>query len=548
MARDCAVMGQAVTLARWIGADRKRVTEAGQVLRRPDVPAAAAALGLRVPAKIRTAADIPALNRPWCVAVAVGLLELSKGTVTGGPMLAHWPAASAEDAEEVLAGWLSGLRAVCSAESDPMDKDGMRLLALALLRVLSTDDLLSQQLVFAELGRLCDLYDKSLWQVDCSAYRYRDGDGRSFLPRLIALLAEFGAVTSGPGKPVITPLGRWATEHLAVDLPVPADPELPAAELIAAVGRFDDEKQRRHIATDWLAQREATDAVREILAAAERLPARSRCLAIEIAKSLGEEALPAWREQVAAPLVGPHARAVVADWVKGRGPREADRRWLAVEAAVAMLAKAGPDEALSRVQESMPGADLAARLAAVRATGHPDAAELARVIAEFDRSGAPRSIDQVAQLKVSLADFRPPIWRRVLLPATASLGDLHNVIQTLYGWDGAHRHIFTVGKKQYSGWFYNHEETLKENELRVRDALSGDVKKIMYEYDLGPGWQHEITLERILPREPGRQYPVWLDFAGDFPVEYWSEEDPEEPEPFSIAAVNRSLAKFVGAS
>jgi hypothetical protein len=48
--------------------------------------------------------------------------------------------------------------------------------------------------------------------------------------------------------------------------------------------------------------------------------------------------------------------------------------------------------------------------------------------------------------------------------------------------------------------------------------------------------------------EPGRQYPVCLDFAGDFPVKYWSEEDPEEPEPFSIAEVNRTLAKSVDVS
>ena len=66
--------------------------------------AAAAALGLRVPAKIRTAADIPALNRPWCVAVAAGLLELSEGTVTGGPgLLAHWPAVSVEEVARGLA-------------------------------------------------------------------------------------------------------------------------------------------------------------------------------------------------------------------------------------------------------------------------------------------------------------------------------------------------------------------------------------------------------------------------------------------------------------
>jgi len=539
-------MGQAVALARWIGADRKRVTEAGQVLRRPDVPAAAAALGLRLPAKIRTAADIPALNRPWCVAVAAGLLELSDGTVTSGPLLAHWPAASAE---EVLAGWLSGLRAVCAAESDPTDKDGVRLVVLALLNILSTDDPLAERLVFAELSRLCDLYDKAIWQVDCSVYRYRDGDRGSSLPKLVALLAEFGLVTSGPHKPAITPLGRWAADHLTVDLPVPADPKLPAAELLAAVGRFDDEEQRRHVIRGWLAERDATEAVREILAAAERLPAPSRCLAIEIAESLGEDALPAWREQVAAPLVGPHARAVLAAGGKGRGLGEADRRWLAVEAAVAMLAKAGPDEALSRVQESMPGADLAARLAAVLATSHPAAAELVRAVAEFDQSGAPRSIDQVAQLKISLTGFRPPIWRRVLLPVTASLGDLHNVIQVLYGWDGDHLHIFSVGKKKrYSDWSYYLEGTLDEDELRVRDALPSGIRKIMYEYDLGESWQHEITLEKILPREPGRQYPVCLDFAGDSPVEYWSEEDPEEPEPFSIAEVNRALAKSAAVS
>jgi hypothetical protein len=31
------------------------------------------------------------------------------------------------------------------------------------------------------------------------------------------------------------------------------------------------------------------------------------------------------------------------------------------------------------------------------------------------------------------------------------------------------------------------------------------------------------------------------------PVEYWSEDDPEEPEPFSLAEVNRELAVLGGA-
>src|SRR6266516_6764618 len=124
--------------------------------------------------------------------------------------------------------------------------------------------------------------------------------------------------------------------------------------------------------------------------------------------------------------------------------------WLAVEAAAAALQDKGPDEALSRVWESMPGTDLDTCLAEVRATGHPDAAELSQAVAEFAASGTPRSIDQVAELKVSLPGSRPPIWRRVRLPVTATLGDLHNVIQVLFGWDGDHLHVFQAGKKRYS--------------------------------------------------------------------------------------------------
>ncbi len=35
---------------------------------------------------------------------------------------------------------------------------------------------------------------------------------------------------------------------------------------------------------------------------------------------------------------------------------------------------------------------------------------------------------------------------------------------------------------------------------------------------------------------------VCVEFRGDSPVEYWSEEEPEEPAPFGIKEVNRRLA------
>jgi hypothetical protein len=548
LALDCAVMGQAMALARWIGSGRRQVTS-GQVLRKTDALAAGAALGVDVPPKLRTMADVPALHRPWCVAVGTGLLRVSGGWVTVGPALAAWPPGDAE----LLAGWLAGLRAVCAAESYPQDEDSVRLLVLALLAVLGEQGPRFPRglwpAVHDALDELCDECDMDEWQVRHAAYRYDDataGKPRfvlSGLEGLVRLLAGFGAVTGGAGKPVLTPLGRWAAGNLRDGLPVLADPSQTAAELIAEAAQFGDMEQRDHVAGGWLAGRDPTGAAREILAAAEGMPSLLRGVAVGVAELLGDDALPAWQEMAALPHIGPRVREVLAIWDAGPELSEADWRWLGVEAAAAALAGGGPDEALTCVWESMPGADLDERLSAALATGHPDAAELVRAVAEFAASGAPRSVDQVAELKVSLARFRPPVWRRVQLPVTATLGDLHDVIQVLFGWDGDHLHEFRVGKKHYSDSFANLEGAEDEETVRMRDAFAGGGK-VGYTYDFGASWEHEVTLEKTLAREAGRKYPVCVAFRADSPVEYWSgdEEDAAEPEPFDLAEVNKRLS------
>jgi hypothetical protein len=541
LARESVVMGRAVTLARWVGTGRRPVT-AGQVLRKADVPVAGTAVGVDVPPRLRTMADIPALHRPWCVAVATGLLQVGGGWVSAGPALEHWP----PDEADLLAGWLTALRVVCAAESYPQDEDSVRLLAMALLTVLGEDTVPRADglwgPVHAALHDLCDRYDKSSWEPLHAADRYYDLATRTPLAGLLALLAEFGTVADDSAKPVITPLGRWAASYLAAGLPGLADPDLSADEVIAETAQFGDEEQRDHVAWGWLAERLPAEAAREVLTAAEGMSPLLRGVAVGLVQQLGKDALPAWWELTAAPRVGPHARAVLAAWDQGPDPTSADWDWLAVEAAAAALHDKGPDEALTRIWESMPGTDLGTCLAEVRATGHPDAAEISRALAAFAASGAPRSIDQVADLKVSLAGSRPPIWRRVRLPITATLGDLHHVIQVLFGWDGDHLHVFQAGRKQYSDPLMDLDETRDEEAIRLRDAMARDSGKISYTYDLGACWEHEITLEQTLPGDPGHDYPVCVTYKGDSPVEYWSEDDPEESEPFDLAEVNRKLA------
>ena len=539
-ARECAVISHAVTLARWIGNGRRPVT-AGRVLRKADVPAAGAVLGVDVPPRLRTMADIRALHRPWCAAIATGLLQVGDGSVTAGPALECWP----PDDADLLAGWLAGLRAVCAAESYPQDEDSVRLLALALLAVVGEDGAPVArglwQPVLEALQVLCDGYDKRFWESLEAVSRYGDPESGKPLTGLVALLAGFGAVAGDPRKPAITPLGRWAAGYLAAGLAGPADPGLPAGEMTAEAARFGDEEQQDHVARAWLAAREPVRAAREVLAAAEDVSPLRRSVAVRLVEALGDDALPAWPGNGGGAVrrpVRPGGAGQLGPWPGAR------RRGLGVARGPGRRGSAGgygPGRGAQPTLGSHAG----------RRPGCPPCGSAGhRPPGRLPRHKRSRSSSHPARRAAStrwpssrcpLTRVRPPIWRRVLVPATATLGDLHVVIQVLFGWDGDHLHVFQIGKKRYADTFVNLEGTGDEDAVRVRDAMAPGGT-IAYTYDLGACWEHEIMLEATVPRDHSQDYPVCVAFRGDSPVEYWCEEEPEKPEPFGQNEINRRLA------
>jgi hypothetical protein len=550
LARECAVMVQAYRLARWVGESPRPVT-AGGVLRRSDVAGAGAVLGVAVPEKVRTAADVPALHRPWSVALSAGLLELGGGMVMARPMLQQWPAV---DDGALLTGWLAGLRAVCAAESDRRREEreeSVAILVHALLRVLAADVPPVGEDLWSAVSSMVDRDDEAYGSF---SYRLLSGylDLATGYPfgGLLAVLGMFGVVTGTSADARTTPLGRWAVARVEADTPRPIDAGLPAGDLVARLAAFGDTEVAWAAVQPWLTARTVVAAAREILAAAVGESPSRRLAAVEVVAGLGEPALPVWEEMVGAADVGPHARVELAAWGRRPAVGAVDRRWLAVEVAAAALADVGPDRALSRVYEDLPGPDLDSRLAAAGGSGHPDGELVARALAEFVASGSPRTVDQVLQLKVVLLRWRPAIWRRVLVPATASLAGLHRVVQVLFGWDGDHLHAFTVGRKRYSEPSYDLAglEMSNEFEVLLADVFTAAakrpaVKKIAYEYDFGAGWCHEVVLEKVRARLPELAYPVCVAFQGDSPVEYPFEEDPQDPVAFDLAAVNRRLAR-----
>jgi len=133
-----------------------------------------------------------------------------------------------------------------------------------------------------------------------------------------------------------------------------------------------------------------------------------------------------------------------------------------------------------------------------------------------------RPAEKAIQFKVQLCYIRPPIWRRVVLPDNATLGDLHAVIQTAMGWYNCHMHSFRIGGAYYTSRSASQMEDMDmENEERVplAEVVTRAKQKFIYEYDFGDSWEHEIVAEKFLPLDPAAKYPVCLGGARACPPE-----------------------------
>ena len=54
------------------------------------------------------------------------------------------------------------------------------------------------------------------------------------------------------------------------------------------------------------------------------------------------------------------------------------------------------------------------------------------------------------QLKVTLRDIDPSIWRRIQVWEDTTLGQLHEILQIVMGWEDCHLHEFIIGRRLYS--------------------------------------------------------------------------------------------------
>lgn len=133
-----------------------------------------------------------------------------------------------------------------------------------------------------------------------------------------------------------------------------------------------------------------------------------------------------------------------------------------------------------------------------------------------------RPFKNVFQFKITLLHTKPPVWRRILVPESYTFYDLHVAIQNVMGWADYHLHRFEKRNSKNRPWDYSvlidcpygveewgeEENTRYTTETPITEFFEKPGGKMIYTYDFGDNWDHEVLLEKILPKEKGIKYPV----------------------------------------
>jgi hypothetical protein len=186
------------------------------------------------------------------------------------------------------------------------------------------------------------------------------------------------------------------------------------------------------------------------------------------------------------------------------------------------------------------------------------------------KSKSTQSAASIYQLKITLGEVKPPVWRRIQVE-DCSLAGLHDIIQVCMGWSNSHLYSFEL-----DGVEYGDPETADDGDFcdsdsrKLSQIASEGPSKFTYLYDFGDDWEHVVKIEKVLPPEANVKYPRCVageracppeDCGGAYGYENLLEaiqnpkhEEHEEilewvggkfdPEAFDVDGVNRNLKDY----
>jgi hypothetical protein len=130
-------------------------------------------------------------------------------------------------------------------------------------------------------------------------------------------------------------------------------------------------------------------------------------------------------------------------------------------------------------------------------------------------------------LRVSIQDTEPEIWRRLHVPETITIPELHRVLQTAFGWENRHLYGFRcVDRHGQPRVIVGPDEAAEDMDaepasgvvlFELLDAQQAGPATLEYEYDFGDAWTH--TFEVMGPAGLPAGTLLCVDGANRGPVE-----------------------------
>lgn len=131
------------------------------------------------------------------------------------------------------------------------------------------------------------------------------------------------------------------------------------------------------------------------------------------------------------------------------------------------------------------------------------------------------------QFKIKLRGVsKPPVWRKIDVPAPTPFDIFSQIIQDVFGWHGHHLWHFTpnaygtypvIATPLPKGTPWAEDPDLKASDTKLSDIFHNVGDKFTYTYDFGDDWIHEIVLEKITDEKSNKVY--LLKAKGATPME-----------------------------
>lgn len=127
---------------------------------------------------------------------------------------------------------------------------------------------------------------------------------------------------------------------------------------------------------------------------------------------------------------------------------------------------------------------------------------------------------RMLQLRASLLDSDPEIWRLLHVDPRLTLAQLHTVLQVAFGWQNCHLHQFheedgtryaTPAPREFR---FENDNAVDERKVQLAQIFNRPEKRIAYEYDFGDSWIHAIDFEREIDSDTF-EYPreTWIEYG-----------------------------------